>query len=47
MNFTRYVGIDMTDFWNIANQWVNRDIFIIKDGTRPIRKFTVGVDYEG
>jgi len=47
MNFTQYVGIDITHFWNIANQWVNKDIFTVQEGARPIRKFTVGIDYEG
>lgn len=46
-NFARYVGISETEFWNIANQWVNGDIFDIKDGRRPIRKFKVGSNYEG
>ena len=45
-SFSAYVGITETEFWNIANPWVNDDIFTIREGERPIRKFTVGTDYE-
>ncbi|PJC86302.1 N-acetyl sugar amidotransferase [Vibrio sp. HA2012] len=44
--FSDYVGISETEFWNIANQWVNGDIFHIRSGERPVRKFEVGVDYD-
>lgn len=46
-SFSAYVGISEREFWNIANNWVNTDIFMIREGDRPIRKFTVGTDYEG
>lgn len=45
-SFSAYVGITETEFWNIANPWVNDDIFTIREGERPLRKFTVGTDYE-
>ena len=45
-NFCKYVGISSKEFWDIANKWVNQDIFEIKDGSRPKRKFTVGIDYD-
>ncbi|EOX4224640.1 N-acetyl sugar amidotransferase [Vibrio cholerae] len=46
-SYSDYVGITVDEFWNIANKWVNTSIFDIRSGQRPIRKFTVGVDYEG
>lgn len=46
-NFCAYVGISNVEFWNIANQWVNQKLFIINKSDRPIRKFKVGIDYEG
>jgi N-acetyl sugar amidotransferase len=45
-NYAKYVGITVSSFWDIANNWVNKDIFQTKRGVRPIKKFTVGVDYE-
>ena len=45
--FCGYVGISTAEFWDIANQWVNQDLFTISDSHRPVRKFKVGVDYEG
>lgn len=45
-SFSNYVGITVTEFWNIANTWVNQNIFHITAGKRPIRKFKVGVNYE-
>jgi N-acetyl sugar amidotransferase len=46
-SFCKYVEIDKKEFWNIANRWVNRDLFEIKEGCRPVKKFVVGIDYEG
>ncbi len=45
--FCKYVGINKTQFWNITNKWVNKDIFEVVEGSSPIRKFKVGVDYVG
>jgi len=45
-SFCKYVGINEKEFWNIANMWVNQNLFEIKEGHRPIRKFKVGIDYE-
>tara|TARA_R110001599_G_scaffold3083_1_gene17212 strand:- start:8859 stop:9884 length:1026 start_codon:yes stop_codon:yes gene_type:complete len=44
-SFSDYVGISKTEFWGIANKWVNGDIFDILPAERPVRKFVVGVDY--
>ena len=44
--YTRYVGISVEDFWNIANFWTNKDLFEIKKSCRPLAKFTVGENYE-
>ncbi len=46
-NYCNYVGISLTEFWDIANQWVNSNIFTIRTGQRPVKKFTVGVDFNG
>lgn len=43
--YSDYVGITVTEFWNIANKWVNKDLFIVSVGKRPIKKFEVGIDY--
>jgi N-acetyl sugar amidotransferase len=44
-NFCKYVGITCTEFWNIANNWINQDLFTIQKGKRPTRKFKIGFDY--
>lgn len=46
-NFSNYVGISEIKFWEIANKWINSEIFNIHPNKRPTRKFIVGVDYEG
>lgn len=46
-NFSMYVGISEAEFWNIANNWVNSDIFEICHEVRPVRKFLVGENYDG
>lgn len=46
-SYSDYVGITVDEFWNIANRWINSTIFEIRLGQRPVRKFSVGVDYEG
>ncbi len=46
-NYCRYVNITTKEFWDITNKWVNQDIFDIQNGTKPIKKFEVGIDYEG
>jgi len=45
--FSAYVGIQQAEFWAIANQWVNKDLFTVYNSSRPKPKFEVGVDYEG
>lgn len=45
-SFCKYVGIKEKEFWSIANMWVNQNLFEIREGHRPIRKFKVGIDYD-
>jgi len=47
LGYCNYVGISVIEFWDIVNMYVNRDIFYVKEGGRPERKFTVGVDFDG
>jgi len=44
--YCKYVGIDSVEFWNIANGYVNNKLFDVVEGQRPVRKFTVGIDYD-
>lgn len=44
-SYCNYVGISKTEFWNIVNTYVNQDIFHIRQGNRPVKKFDVGVDF--
>ena len=44
-NYCTYVGITQKRFWEIANNWVNKDLFVITKN-RPKPKFKVGLDYE-
>jgi len=44
--FCKYVGISNKEFWDIANNWINQDIFDVNINSRPKRKFQVGVDYD-
>lgn len=45
--FSAYVGISQDEFWDIANGWVNKNLFTTTKSSRPTRKFEVGTDYEG
>lgn len=45
-SYCKYVGINEHEFWDIANEWVNKNLFEIKEAHRPIRKFEVGIDYD-
>ena len=44
-SFSSYVGISEAEFWDVANLWVNDSIFEILPNERPVRKFSVGVDF--
>lgn len=44
--FSAYVGITQSEFWDIANKFVNKSLFTISKTGRPIKKFEVGVNYE-
>ena len=45
--FSKYVGISVSEFWEIAYKWVNLSLFTISSSRRPVPKFEVGVNYEG
>ena len=45
--FCAYVGISQDEFWDIANGWVNKNLFTITKFSRPTPKFEVGTNYEG
>ena len=45
--FSAYVGISQDEFWDIANGWVNKNLFTITKSSRPTCKFEVGTNYEG
>ena len=44
--YCNYVDISKSIFWQILNDFVNKDLFNINNNGRPSRKFEVGVDYE-
>ena len=47
ISYCNYVGISFDEFWAIAYEYVNFNIFkIIPDKVRPEPKFKVGVNYE-
>ena len=45
-NYSNYVGITVSKFWEIANRWVNKKLFEVSQRERPKPKFEVGIDYE-
>ena len=42
--YCKYVNISSAEFWKIVNKYVNTNLFYIRKGKRPKRKFTVGID---
>ena len=44
-SYCRYTGISEREFWDIANNWVNTNIFTLSNTSRPLRRFKVGIDY--
>lgn len=44
--FCKYIQISVSDFWLMADKYVNRDLFERKSEGVYIPKFKVGVDYE-
>lgn len=44
-SFCKFVNISETEFWNIANNWVNKNLFYTMSGQRPKKKFKVGVGF--
>jgi N-acetyl sugar amidotransferase len=45
LRYCNYVNISVAEFWDIVNLYVNCNIFRVKEGERPEKKFTVGVDF--
>ena len=45
-SYCDYVKISVDEFWKIANPYVNKNLFDIKPGCRPLRKFKIGVSNE-
>jgi N-acetyl sugar amidotransferase len=45
-SFSKYVDIPVAEFWDIANTWVNKDIFSVRKVGRPIKLFQVGINYD-
>lgn len=43
--YCAYVGISTSEFWEITNSFVNKDIFRVRKNLPPIKKFQVGTDY--
>ncbi len=41
-----YVEISVSTFWEISNKYVNKDLFSVKRGSRPEKKFKVGEDFD-
>lgn len=44
-SYCKYVGINITEFWNIANKWINQDLFELHLNKKPTKKFEVGIDF--
>ena len=45
LKYCNYVGINSSEFWSIVNNYANPNIFYIEKGKKPIKKFTVGIDF--
>lgn len=43
--YCEYVGIEVDFFWDTVNQYANTNIFKVKKGERPTRRFQVGTDF--
>ncbi|MFK7993553.1 MAG: N-acetyl sugar amidotransferase [Granulosicoccus sp.] len=43
--FSDYVGIEVSRFWQVANSYVNQELFEVQKSGRPIPRFSVGEDY--
>jgi len=46
LTFCEFISITKNKFWEIIYSHTNKDLFKIEQGTRPVRKFEVGVDFE-
>jgi N-acetyl sugar amidotransferase len=44
-HYCRYIQISPFRFWEIVNQFVNKDIFEIRRNQRPVKKFSVGSNF--
>jgi N-acetyl sugar amidotransferase len=47
LRYCYYVGIDVIEFWDIVNSYTNQNLFYVRKGKRPKKKFIVGVDFDG
>ena len=45
LRYCNYVGISVSEFWDIVNEYTNHNLFYIDKGKRPRKKFIVGVDF--
>jgi len=45
-SYCDYVKIDVIEFWDIVNKYVNRKLFDIQSGARPKKKFKTGIDFD-
>jgi N-acetyl sugar amidotransferase len=43
--YCNYVGIGATEFWDVVNKYTNSELFFIENGSRPKRRFEIGVDF--
>lgn len=41
-SFCLYIGIDVTEFWNVVSVNTNRELFDVHNNMRPTKKFSVG-----
>jgi len=44
--YCTYVDIGVEEFWNTVNLYTNSHLFQVREGRRPIKKFTVGVNFD-
>jgi hypothetical protein len=45
-SYCKYVGIEVIEFWTIANKWINQDLFKLHLDKKPTKKFKVGVNFD-
>lgn len=45
-SYCKYVGIEINEFWDIANKWINKDLFELQVDKKPTKKFKVGINFD-